>query len=157
MYELMLKDRMRFSIPRLIRDVCNHYEIAPSQLMSNAWRVLMSLESLSVRHGVDCELGEVMFSYYLKEHDVDKGCYKLIARAGRVPIITCLHTNDHGWKDKYLFVKGNLVWGPHGPSGMSGHWKSTSKEILYFVPPCRLTLILVICVGRDFNRALPSG
>ena len=95
-YELMLKDGMRFPIPRLIRDVCDHYEIAPSQLMPNAWRVLMSLESLGSRHGVDCELGEVLFSYYLKEHDVDKGRYKLIARVGRAPIVTCLRTNDRG-------------------------------------------------------------
>ena len=35
-YELMLKDGMRFPIPRLIRDVCDHYEISPSQLMPNA-------------------------------------------------------------------------------------------------------------------------
>ena len=71
-YELMLKDGMRFSISKLIRDVCDYYEIAPNQLMPNAWRVLMSLESLSVHHGVDCKLGEVLFSYYLKEHDTDK-------------------------------------------------------------------------------------
>ena len=129
-YELMLRDGMRFPIPRLIRDVCDHYEIAPSQLMPNAWRVLMSLESLGSRHGVDCELGEVLFSYYLKEHDVDKGRYKLIARVGRAPIVTCLRTNDCGWKDRYLFVKGDLVWGPHRPGGVPGHWKSTSKEFL---------------------------
>ena len=30
MYELMLKDGMRFPILRLIRDVCDNYEIAPS-------------------------------------------------------------------------------------------------------------------------------
>ncbi len=129
-YELMLRDGMRFPIPRLIRDVCDHYEIAPSQLMPNAWRVLMSLESLGSRHGVDCELGEVLFSYYLKEHDVDKGRYKLIARVGRVPVVTCLRTNDRGWKDRYLFVRGDLVWGPRGPGGASGHWKSTSKEFI---------------------------
>ena len=35
-YELMLKDGMMFPIPRLIRDVCDHYEIAPSQLMPDA-------------------------------------------------------------------------------------------------------------------------
>ncbi|KAL5580129.1 hypothetical protein UlMin_012571 [Ulmus minor] len=135
-YELMLKDGMRFPIPRLLRDVCDHYEIAPSQLMPNAWRVLMSLESLSVCNGVDCELGEVLFSYYLKEHDKDKGRFKLIARVGRAPIITCLRTNDRGWKDRFIFVRGDLVWGPRGPGGVSGHWKATS---------------------RDFNRALPSG
>ena len=47
-YELMLKDGMRFPISRLIRDVCDHYEITPNQLMPNVWRVLMSLESLSI-------------------------------------------------------------------------------------------------------------
>ena len=47
-YELMLKEGMRFPISKLMRDVCDHYEIVPSQLMPNAWRVLMSLESLSV-------------------------------------------------------------------------------------------------------------
>ena len=156
-YELMLKDGMRFPIPRLIRDVCDHYEIAPSQLMPNAWRVLMSLESLGSRHGVDCELGEVLYSYYLKEHDVDKGRYKLIARVGRAPIVTCLRTNDRGWKDRYLYVRGDLVWGPRGSAGVPGHWKSTSKEFFVVVVQCRLTLILVICAGREFNKALPSG
>ena len=29
-YKLMLKDGIRFPIPRLIRDVCDHYEISPS-------------------------------------------------------------------------------------------------------------------------------
>ena len=100
---------MRFPILGLIRDVCDHYEIMPSQLMPNAWRVLMSLKSLSSRHGVDCELGEVLFSYYLKEHDVDKGHYKLIAIVGRAPIVTCLHTNDRGWNDRYMLVGGDLV------------------------------------------------
>ena len=88
----------------------------------------MSLESLSVRYGVNCELGEVLFSYYLKEHDKDKGRFKLITRVGRAPIVTCLRTNDHVWKDKFIFVGGDLVWGPRGPGGVSGHWKATSKK-----------------------------
>ena len=126
-YELLLKDGIRFPIPRLIRDICDHYEIAPIQLMPNTWRVLMSLETLSSRHG----LGELLFSYYLKEHNVDKGRYKLIARVGRAPIVTCLCTNDRGWKDRYLFFRGDLVWGPRVPGGVSGHWKSTSKKFIY--------------------------
>ena len=91
----------------------------------------MSLESLIIRHGVEGELGEVLFSYYLKEHDTDKGRFKLIARVGRVPIITCLRTNDRGWKDRFLFVRGELVWGPRSPGGASAHWKATSKETLF--------------------------
>lgn len=75
----------------------------------------MVLESLNVRHGVECKIGEVLFSYYLKEHDTDKGRYQLIARVGCVPIVTCLQTNDRIWKDRFLFVRGELVWGPRGP------------------------------------------
>ena len=108
-YELMLKDGMRFPIPQLIRDVCDHYETTPSQLMPNAWRALMVLESLSIRHGVECKIWEVLFSYYLKEHDTDKGMYKLIARVGHVPIITCLQTNDRSWKDRFLFIRGEIM------------------------------------------------
>ena len=91
----------------------------------------MSLESLSVQHGVNCELGEVLFSYYLKEHDKDKGRFKLIARVDRTPIVTCLQTNNPAWKDRFIFVRGNLVWGPCGPDGVSSHWKATSKEFLF--------------------------
>jgi len=56
----------------------------------------MSLESINIQHGVECEIGEVLYSYYLKEHDRDKGRYKMITRVGRAPIITCLRTNDRG-------------------------------------------------------------
>ena len=138
---------MRFPIPKLIRDMCNHYEIAPSQLMPNAWRVLMSLESLSVRHEVDYELGEVLFSYYLKEHDKDKGKFKLIAQVSHAPIVTCLQTNDRAWKDRFIFVRGNLVWGPHGPGGMSGHWKVTSK--IFCLSSCMSIDTNVLCLCRS--------
>ena len=86
----------------------------------------MSLESLCIRHGVNCELGEVLFSYYLKEHDKDKGQFKLIAKVGHALIVTCLQTNDHAWKDTFIFVQGDLVWGPRGPGGVFGHWKATN-------------------------------
>ena len=88
----------------------------------------MSLESLGVRHRVDCELGEVFFSYYLKEHDKENGKFKLIVRFDRAPIVTCLRTNNCAWKDRFVIVRGNLVWGLRGPGGISGHWKATSKE-----------------------------
>ena len=29
---------------------------------------------------VECEIGEVLYSYYLKEHDTDKGRYQMITR-----------------------------------------------------------------------------
>ena len=69
----------------------------------------MALDSLSVRNGVKYEIGEVLYSYYLKEHDTNKGRYQLIVRVGRVPIVICLRTNDRSWKDRFFFVRGDLV------------------------------------------------
>ena len=91
----------------------------------------MAVEILSVRHGVECKIGEVLYSYYLKEHDTDKGRYNLITQVSCVPIVTCLWTNDQNWKDRFLFVRGEIVWWPCRPGGMSGHWKATSKKILF--------------------------
>ena len=61
------------------------------------------------------------------------------------------------FRSRYLFVRGDLVWGQRGPGGVPGHWKSTSKKFFVFVMQCRLTLILAICAGREFNTVLPSG
>lgn len=88
----------------------------------------MALEVLSVQHNVECDVRDVLYSYYLKEHDTEKGRYQLIARVGRVPIITCLRTNDQFWKDRFFFVKGDLVYGPRGPGDAAEHWKTMSKS-----------------------------
>ena len=74
-YEFPFKEGMRLPIPKLVRDALDHYEISPSQLMSNAWRILLALECLSMRYEVACKISEVLHSYYLKEHDTDKGQY----------------------------------------------------------------------------------
>ena len=118
---------MRLPIPRLVRDVCDNYEIAPSQLIPNTWRILLALESLSMQHRVECDIGEVLFSYNLKKHAIDKGRYQLITKVGRVPIITCLRNNDHSQKDRFFFVKEYLVYGLLGPGEAFSHWKATSK------------------------------
>ena len=80
-----------------------------------------------MQHGVGCNIGEMLFSYYLKEHDTEKGRYQLITKVGRVPIITGLWTSDHNWQDRFFFIKGNLVYGPRGLRDAPGHWEATSK------------------------------
>ena len=48
LYEFSFREEMKFPIPKLVRDILNHYEIAPSQLMPNMWRILLAFECLSV-------------------------------------------------------------------------------------------------------------
>ena len=55
--------------------VPDHFEITPNQLMLNVWRLLMALECLSMKSKVDFGLGEILYSYYLKDYDKEKGRY----------------------------------------------------------------------------------
>ena len=92
-----------------------HYEIAPSQFMPNSWRILMSLECLSLRNGVEFILGEVVYTYFLREHDKDKGRYQLDVWHERVHLVTHLRMNDSSWKQSYFFTRGDMVFGPIRP------------------------------------------
>ena len=100
LYGLSFQDGMRLSIPRLVKEVLDRFKITSNQLMPNAWHLLIFIECLSMRHGVEFELGEVLFSYYLKEHDKKKGHFQLLLRRERSLLVTCLWSNDSGWKDK---------------------------------------------------------
>ena len=41
--------------------------------MPNSWRVVMTLECISMRHGIEFGLGEMLYTYFLREHDREKG------------------------------------------------------------------------------------
>ena len=97
-----------------------------------------------------------MFSYYLKEHDTDKGRYQLIARVGRMPIITCLRTNDCNWKDIYFFVRGELVYGLRGLGDAPGPWKATSKSLICLSSLYLTDTNIFTCADCNFNQAVPS-
>ena len=96
-YKFASKVRFCFPMPKLVRDVSRHFEIAPSQLTPNAWRILMSLECLSMRNGMEYGLGEVLYTL-LREHDCEKGRYQLYVRSDRVQLVNHLGTNDCSWK-----------------------------------------------------------
>ena len=67
-YEFDFEVGFIFLVPKLVREVLSHYEIAPSQLMPNTWRLLISLECLSMKREVEFGLLE-LYSYYLREHE----------------------------------------------------------------------------------------
>ena len=46
-YEFAFEAGFRFPMPKLVREVVSHFKIALSQMIPNAWRILMSLECIS--------------------------------------------------------------------------------------------------------------
>ena len=101
-------------MPKLVREVVSYFEIAPSQLMHNTWRILMTLKYISIRHGIEFGLRKLLYTYFLHEHDHEKGYYNLYVWLDWVQLVNHLRTNDRGWKHSYFFARGELVFGPSG-------------------------------------------
>ena len=85
-----------------------------------------------MRSGIEFGLGEVLYTYFLREHDCEKGRYQLYVRLNRVQLANHLKTNDHGWKQSYFFTRGDLVFGPSGLGDAPSFWKASSKPLFYF-------------------------
>ncbi|KAL6566855.1 hypothetical protein OROMI_015259 [Orobanche minor] len=86
LYELPFKLGFRFPLPRLIREVCDFYEIAPRQLVPNVWRLLMALEVFCEMREIPITIKEVRSAYALKPTNADKGRFQL--NNGLVTLLT---------------------------------------------------------------------
>ena len=55
-----------------------------------------------MRHGIEFGLGEMLYTYFLREHDREKGRYNFYVLPDRVQLVNHLKTNDRGWKQSYF-------------------------------------------------------
>ena len=101
-YEVAFIARFRFLFPKLIRDFFVHFEISPSQVLPNVWRNLLSLLVLAKSLDMELELTDLLYSYFLKEHDSEKRQYTLYRRKGRSHLITELSTFNKLWKNNFF-------------------------------------------------------
>ena len=127
-YERPLEDGFRFPIPKLGWELLNHFEIAPSQLMPNSWRIILSIEVMAYKLGIYYGIRDLLYTYYLKEHVKDKGRYLLFLRQKRDPLVLGLTTNDRGdWQKFYFFMRAEKIFGESGQGRIPEQW-STSSE-----------------------------
>ena len=124
MYEFPFRIGFRFPFPPFVQEVLDYYGVAPSQLMPNAWRSLLGIEVIVRVKGKRVDLVDFKSSYYLKQHDADKGRFLFTLRANKKAWVTELvPSNKRGWRKKYCFVKGDLF-------GMSDYVVPTSWRTL---------------------------
>ena len=83
--------------------------------------------------GIEFGLGELLYTYFLWEHDRKKGRYNLYVRPDRIQLVSRLRTNDHGWKRSYFFACGDLVFGPSGQGDAPSFWMASSDFLLFIV------------------------
>lgn len=108
-YELPFKDGFRFPIPHMVGMVLEYFDIAPSQLMPNSWRLLLALQVLTGQHDISFGMPEILHCYFIREHDGEKGRFSLNARKNTERLITGLSLGDKGWKGSYFLASGDLV------------------------------------------------
>lgn len=102
--------------------------------MPNTWRILLSLECMAFKMGVDYGVEDLLHSYYLKEHAVDKGRYLFYVRQKREPLVLGLPTNDRGeWQRFYFYAMGDGVYGSNRSERIPEYWSLTSKCFPVFV------------------------
>ncbi|KAL6560837.1 hypothetical protein OROHE_006014 [Orobanche hederae] len=92
-YEIAFEIGLRLPLIPFVLEVLAHYGCAPSQLMPNAWRLLLGLQSLGETKGISISVGTLRRTYFPKQHD-----------------------------SRYFFVESKYVFGPGGSGGIPTHW-----------------------------------
>ena len=67
-----------------------------------------------MRNQVMFGLHELLYSYFLKENDKEKGQYLINLKHDRSHLVPDLWSSDKNWKDRYFFLKGEAVFGERG-------------------------------------------
>ena len=91
-----------------------------------------------MRHEIEFRLGEMLYTYFLREHDREKGRYNFYVRPDRVQLVNHLKTNDRGWKQSYFFARGELVFGTSGLRDIPSFWKASGKLAFFCFSSCYL-------------------
>ena len=118
----------RFPFPKLIREFFAHFKISHSQVLPNVWKTLLALLVLSKSSNVEVKLADLLFSYFLKEYDPDKGQYTFYRRKVREHLIVELLSLEKAWKNDFFFISdeclGNKEEEPQIPCG----WQKAGKD-----------------------------
>ncbi|KAL6518148.1 hypothetical protein OROMI_033849 [Orobanche minor] len=112
-YEIAFEIGLRLPLIPFVLEVLTHYGCAPSQLMPNAWRLLLGLQSLGETKGISISIGTLRRTYYPKQHDSEMGRLQLNLRPEKQPLINIPSKSDFcSWKGRYFFVESKHVFGP---------------------------------------------
>ena len=86
----------------------------------------MALLVLAKTSDIEFELADLLFSYFLKEHDSHKGRYILYRRKGHEHLITKMSTSDKAWKNDFFFISDKCLENKEGEPQISFAWQKAS-------------------------------
>ena len=106
----------------MIREFFAYFGISPSQVLPNFWRTLLALLVLSKSSNIEFELADLLFSYFLKEHDSEKGQYTLYRRKGFEYWIIEVSTSNKMWKNDFFFISNECLENREGEPQIPYAW-----------------------------------
>ncbi|KAL6552783.1 hypothetical protein OROHE_008147 [Orobanche hederae] len=92
-----------------ILEVCDFYEIAPGQLVPNAWRLLMGLEVFCEMREIPIIIEEVRMAYALKPTNADKGRFQLSDVSLGWRLLGKMADCCKSWRGKYFFMPFSVL------------------------------------------------
>ncbi|TVU07134.1 hypothetical protein EJB05_47176 [Eragrostis curvula] len=100
---------MRLPLHKFYMAVLQHYGLAPSQLVPNAWRYVAAFILLCKDAGVEPQLPVFKNFFYVRAHKGDSlgwHSFRAYAASGSVPLFTGqFRDRDHGWKARFFFLQ----------------------------------------------------
>ena len=114
-YESSFACGLRFPVHPFLMELLDHFGIAPGQLMSNSWRIMVSCMGmwLVTMDGDMLRVHKLVYLYRLKASK-EYGYYELVPWERRTKIIKGLPSSFRYWKSRFFFVSGNDFETPSG-------------------------------------------
>ena len=79
------------------------FNLAPSQVMPSAWRILWGCETACAKHGIPFTLADLMFAYEI--HQPGNTRFILKAKPGMESLILNTPASDKSWPNKFFFAE----------------------------------------------------
>lgn len=121
-YEEAFKGGVRLPLPQIVVDILNRLEVAPGQLMPNAWKIVLSCASAwpKANEGAAMTVDEFFACY--KAAGQQETWVTLQAAMGR-GLVAGLPTSIKGWRARWFYVSAN------GGLGARTIWKVPTKSL----------------------------
>jgi hypothetical protein len=94
---------LHFPFPTLIPDFLANLNVAISQIMPYAWRVLLTAKAMCEAEGKSISLGDLLLSY--KYRSLGDMTYTLWGIEGRKSFVHMGKEKDQGWRGAFVYVK----------------------------------------------------
>ena len=128
LYEVAFKIGLRLPLPKFVADVLSYLQVAPGQLMPNAWRVILGMQVLSEVMNVQMSVDTFCHFYTVKKVSSDKGRVQTNSRPGVDSSVCIGNASDKStWKERYFLVSSEHVFEPTDLARVPISWKPFGK------------------------------